>query len=267
MIVISLPKVEGPDGAEKQQHRARNEDHSSHLEQPCRVPGGLHGHGGVRLRGRRWIRCRPTHTRDPCVVSPGNCEDWSRKPWLQAHSDAASRGSLILRHGSSIADSSLGRSPSPSVPHPLLSQEVPSTPVEDPVHPATPPPHWAFSLDSLITTHPVPQIPDPRSGSGTHTQPGSLRLDSLHASLGDQEVLTGGLQNSTSSGPTIVIGTLSEFSVMAEDGKVRYWKAPFRYPNCPNYPVVPTMNVPCTAIAAAATAASCSGQPFCPHPF
>lgn len=116
------------------------------------------------------------HTRHPCVVSPGNCEDWSREPWPQAHSEAASSG---------IADSPLGRAPSPSALHLLLSQEVPSTPMVGPVHPATPSTHWAFSFDSLITTHPTAQIPDSRSGSGTHTQPRSLCLDSLHISLGD----------------------------------------------------------------------------------
>lgn len=49
VIVAPLPEVEGPDGPEEQQHRPRNEDHSSDLEQP-RGAGGLHGHRGVCLR-------------------------------------------------------------------------------------------------------------------------------------------------------------------------------------------------------------------------
>lgn len=49
VIVTPLPEVKGPDGPEEQQHRPRNEDHSSDLEQP-RGAGGLHGHRGVRLR-------------------------------------------------------------------------------------------------------------------------------------------------------------------------------------------------------------------------
>lgn len=49
MIVAPLPEVEGPDGPQEQQHRPRNEDHGSDFEQP-RGAGGLHGHGGVRLR-------------------------------------------------------------------------------------------------------------------------------------------------------------------------------------------------------------------------
>lgn len=49
VIVAPLPEVEGPDGPEEQQHRPRNEDHSSDLEQP-RGAGGLHGHRGVGLR-------------------------------------------------------------------------------------------------------------------------------------------------------------------------------------------------------------------------
>lgn len=49
MIVTPLPEVEGPDGTEEQQHRPRNEDHGSDLKQSSGA-GGLHGHGGIRLR-------------------------------------------------------------------------------------------------------------------------------------------------------------------------------------------------------------------------
>jgi hypothetical protein len=263
VIVIPLPEVEGPDGPEEQQYRARNEDHSSYLEQPCWAPGGLHGDGGVRLRGRRWTGCRATHTRDPCILSRGNREDWSRKPWPQEHSEVALRVSLVLRHGSTIADSSLGRPPSTAPSAPRLWWILCTLTLS---------PHTGHS--HLIPSSPHIQRPKSLIPEVDLAPTGSRGLcvwTYSTAVLGTQEVLTGGLQNSTSSGPTMVIGTLSEFSVMAEDGEVRYAKTLSHCPNCSNCPLVPTTNAPCTTAAAgaaaAATAASCSGQPFCPHPF
>lgn len=83
------------------------------------------------------------------------------------------------------ADSSLGKELSPIDLHPLLSQEVPSTPVLGPVHPATLPTHWAPSFDSITTTPSMAQTSQPRSGPGIHKQPWSLRVPSLNARTRD----------------------------------------------------------------------------------
>lgn len=71
MIVIPLPEIEGPDGPEEHQQRTRNEDHGSDLEQARRA-GGFHGHGGVRLQGRRGTgRRRATDTPVPVLCPRG----------------------------------------------------------------------------------------------------------------------------------------------------------------------------------------------------
>lgn len=77
--------------------------------------------------------------------------------------------------------------------------------------------------------------------------------------LGTQELLTGGLQNSMSSGPTKVIGTLSEFSAISEDGEEGH--------SLRGSVPLSQRRMPPAHEAAAAAAASCSDQPFCSHPF
>ena len=75
MIVAPLPEVEGPDGPQEQQHRPRNEDHGSDFEQP-RGAGGLHGHGGVRLRaaGRGRVKSARSDRGIVARVGMGNIE-------------------------------------------------------------------------------------------------------------------------------------------------------------------------------------------------
>lgn len=184
MIVIPLPEVEGPDGPEEHQQRTRNEDHSSDLEQTRRA-GGFHGHGGVGLQSRRGTGRRRRHMHSsPSPVSPGNLENWSGKLWTQHTQTPPPKGPLAL-DVEVTADSSLGKELSPIDLHPLLSQEVPSTPVRGPVHPATLPTHWAPSFDSITTTPSMAQTSQPRSGPGTRMQPRSLRVPSLNARTRD----------------------------------------------------------------------------------
>lgn len=218
MIVSPLPEVEGSDGPEEQQQRTRNEDHSSDLEQTRRA-GGLQGHGGICLQGGGG---GGEGTR--VAAMPHTLQVPTRCPWGTSRTGVESMApahrhcppppaSLVLRRGNNSR-----LFPSPEDLCPLLSQEVPSTgPMVDgfcaPCHST----HTLGTLISFLHHHTFngtdrSLIPEVSLGPflWPHSTPG----------LGTQGVLTGGLQNSMSSGPTMVIGTLSEFSAMAEVGEV-----------------------------------------------
>lgn len=129
------------------------------------------------------------------------------------------RGSLVLRPGWALSKlfAVQGRRPAgvpcrrpPPPRRPLLAPCPPSSSrasgdapasAPAPAWGATPSPHLGARIGSHLPSS--EQIVDPGRGSPGPRRPGGRRA-----------VLTGGLQNSASSGPTRAMGTLSEFSVM-----------------------------------------------------
>ena len=115
--------------------------------------------------------------------------------------------------------------------------------------------------------HSVAQIPDSgQSIQAPAQRPGPACPLTRQRDRGFGAVLTGGLQNSTSSGPTRAMGTLSEFSVMAVAGGARRWeapRAPWALSRCPKAPGISTPRTrACTQ-----RAPSRPGQPRGSHPF
>lgn len=122
-------------------------------------------------------------------------------------------------------------------------------------------------MGAQICSHISGTNPDPREWFGTPTR--SLGPEcglTWQQDWGPWAVLTGGLQNSTLSGPTRAMGTLSELSVMAAAGGASHPEAPcapWALSCCPDMLGISTPHTR----AHTHRAPSRPGQPSGPHPF